>query len=622
MERAWFLQANPELYDIDGALAHLSTILWRVPQYSGEIRTGDIVAIWRAGVDAGVVAVGRVDGPPRVRPRPDEERAFVRSDAEERETTRVPIRVLPSPLASKASIAALLEFADHQILMAPRGTVFPMTDIQWATLRPLLAPPPDRSEDQPTPVAWPEPFGWEQRRRSVYPLPGGYSEYLNSLEAILTHVSSVRPDRPDFGNWMRDIFATSGKASDLIRDFLTRISLVREAEGFLGLTTEAQTWLTNKDPGFLVALLHSRVRFIGEMLGALTQPATAEAIRIEANASYGMTWGTRAQVDRRRGWLQSAGMVTVDDQGRVVLTETGVLVLGRLRLAPPRVLEEEARESERDVSVEAPPPARIDDLDELLSRFRLAASNTADPSEFERVTAEIFRFLGFAAEHLGRAGRTDVLVVAPLGPTDGYRVAVDCKTTSHEAVSDPQIDWLTLREHRAQHQADYSAVVGPAFRASRVEQRARAEGVALLDVETLAGACTQHREIPLGLHVYRRLFDPAEDAAAESVASIAEEEARWLALVSDIVRVITKLQTNEGPVVARDIYWNLDREADPWVTVEDIEAVVATLASPAIGLLHETQRGYVTLGSQETCARRLRRLSDLTAAPRTQSSDV
>ena len=60
MARAWIFQANPSIYDIDGALAEVSEIWWRVPQYTGEVHVGDAIVLWRSGAQAGIVGVGRV----------------------------------------------------------------------------------------------------------------------------------------------------------------------------------------------------------------------------------------------------------------------------------------------------------------------------------------------------------------------------------------------------------------------------------------------------------------------------------------------------------------------------------------------------------------------------------
>ena len=54
------LQANPKQYDIDAALGALDRIWWRVPQYTNEIRTGDVAVLWRSGKKAGIIGLGRV----------------------------------------------------------------------------------------------------------------------------------------------------------------------------------------------------------------------------------------------------------------------------------------------------------------------------------------------------------------------------------------------------------------------------------------------------------------------------------------------------------------------------------------------------------------------------------
>lgn len=626
MTQAWFLQANPEVYDIDGALQHVSLIGWRIPQYTGQVAFGDIVVLWRAGEDAGIVGLGRVEGPPYVGPRSEDESPFVRADSEFRATTRVPVRITPTALVPKRAIAAMPAFRDHPILVAPRGTVFPLSDAQWRVLARMLPTPPDAPPRNFDPEAWPVPFAWDQRGRSVYPLPGGYAGYLTSLQSILAHVAEVHPEKPEFAEWMRATFGSSVNAADLVRVFLTRISLLRESRGVLHLTDEAQGWSRTQDPAFAIALLHSRVRFIGEMLAFLDRPAAIEDIRQYANAEYGMVWSTRAQVDRRRGWLQSAGMLHLNDEGKLAIAPAGEELLARLDVAPrplpsaqlPSSTDADIVPSSATAAVEVVGAAATS----LMSSFRRAATNTADSTEFERLTAEVFRSLGFVAEHLGGSGNTDVLVIAPLGPGDGYRVTIDCKTTSHEAVSDAQIDWITLQEHRTQHQAEFSAVIGPAFRASRVEQRARAARVVLLDVDGIAGLCAQHAEVPLGLDVYRRIFDPSETAALEAVASIAEEERRWLTLTAEVIRVINELQSSEGPLVARDVYWNVSRDLDATVSVGDIELTIAALASPAIGLLREAGGGFISLGSLASSLQRLRRLSDLLISERSEPTDA
>jgi hypothetical protein len=150
--RVWILQTNPKHYDIDAALRELDRIWWRVPQHTGDIHVGDAVALWRSGKDARVVGVGRVVTEPQLRPPERAEKPFLRPDEEEPdEVTRALIRVQAGPFVAKEQLRAIPEFSQHLILRVPMGTVFAVSDEEWAALRPLLPSPPDLLEGRRAP---------------------------------------------------------------------------------------------------------------------------------------------------------------------------------------------------------------------------------------------------------------------------------------------------------------------------------------------------------------------------------------------------------------------------------------------------------------------------------------
>jgi hypothetical protein len=621
MVRVWILQANPELFDIDAALRELPRLEWRTPQHTSEVRAGDIAVIWRAGSNAGVVGIGRFVTPPReTQPLADEQR-FDHAAVPLGRSTYALVEVRGVELVSKEQVEALPSFLGHLILVAPRSTVYQVDEQQWQELSPLLsAQPPPFLAPVPTEDSWPRPFAWDQRKKAVYPLPGGYDGYLSTLRRILSWVVEARPDRQDLGTWIHENLSVSVRNAEFIVDFLARTSLLEERAGVVMVTDEGSYWLSTDDPRYLIALLHARVRFIGELLLILDQPRTIESVRREANTGFKMGWTTRAQIDRRRGWLQSAGAIMEDEEGRLVATAIGREMARVLDSQSPfgetalPAAPESAHDQPGELAAMSPEPSS--GIAELLGRFRAAASNTADPAEFERLTADVFDHLGFTSQHLGGAGRTDVLLNAPLGRGEGYRVVVDCKTTSHEAVSDAQIDWITLREHRESNEADHVAVVGPAFRAARVAERAHNEGVALLDVSTLEELCVQHEQIPLGLHTYRLLFESEPGGGMEAIALAAEEQQRWSTLAATTVILVGRLQEQEGGVVARDVYWNLDRESEllSGFSVDEIEQLMHVLAHPSVGLLRSTAGGFKMEYPMATVASRLRGLSRMLQA--------
>lgn len=58
---AWIFQGNPKRFDIDDYLSRFPQLIyWRTNRYVKDILVGDPVFIWRAGNEAGAVAVGKV----------------------------------------------------------------------------------------------------------------------------------------------------------------------------------------------------------------------------------------------------------------------------------------------------------------------------------------------------------------------------------------------------------------------------------------------------------------------------------------------------------------------------------------------------------------------------------
>jgi len=610
MTSHWIFQGNPRQYDIDAALLALTEIRWRVPQYTGSVAPGDEAVLWRSGDDAGVVGVGRIVGPAADMPSLAEERRFVLDPSQEgHRTTRVPMAVRPTPFVAKSTIAAVPAMFGHQILTAPMGTVFPLTDEQWDALRPLLPDvPPYEPSDEP---ALAPAFAWDQRRKDVYPLPGGYGSYLDSLDVLLREVEASKPGRSELEAFARSRLAVSEASARLEVGFLVRIGLLVESAGVFALGPVAERWLANHEPAPLIALLHARVRFVGELLHELREPRTDTEILDIANEHYGMAWQTKAQIRRRRGWLESAGLLAESDDGQLVATPAGVALVERLELRPRGM----APDPVAPVIVPTPVAPPVDvvpaDVAALIDRLRASAADSTDPDRFEQDTAEAFRRLGFDAQWLGGAGRTDVLLQADLGRDASYRVVIDCKSTSRGAVSN-QIDWDTIDEHREQHHADYAAIVAGAFAGGRLPDRAERHNAIMLTVDDLGELLRQHAQAPLSLDTYRLLFDggTTEDGLA-AIGEVAQETQRRVDLARTVLELLRRNGTHLGALSARDLMLLLTMDAElPDATEDEVTEVLASLASPLLDLVTvDSECRARPTGSAGTAAERLRALA-------------
>jgi len=74
----WIFQANPEYYDLEGALKNCEEINWGISQHQEKIKKGDEVFLWLSGTNAGIYAVAEVLTDPGPLPKEPCEEPFIR----------------------------------------------------------------------------------------------------------------------------------------------------------------------------------------------------------------------------------------------------------------------------------------------------------------------------------------------------------------------------------------------------------------------------------------------------------------------------------------------------------------------------------------------------------------
>lgn len=133
----WILQTNPKLYDIDAALQHRPIIYWRIPQYTDQVKQGDLALIWRAGQHAGFVGWGVFyTAPARYDLSATPDPFWKGGLAGNPNEYHAPVRVWPGDHIAKSDVAAHLP--NHRIVTAPMGTVFSLNSDDLVALQPLL----------------------------------------------------------------------------------------------------------------------------------------------------------------------------------------------------------------------------------------------------------------------------------------------------------------------------------------------------------------------------------------------------------------------------------------------------------------------------------------------------
>ncbi len=458
-------------------------------------------------------------------------------------------------------------------------------------------------------------------------MPGGYKGYIHALREICEHVVSEGPSRTDLVGWIQSHFNLSGGSAIWRERFLHKAGILESSANQIKLSEHASRWYLASDDGILIGLLHSRLQFLGEMLSELCEgPRSLEELR-QAAKKYDLNWDTDNQGHRRRGWLESAKLVEPDGKDRLAITDAGRDLLSMLTVHRPALDEEH---SDRQPPATPPPteattppaPAATPDQqsipvppspgEALADEIRSASIDSKNPDRLEIAVRDAFEFLGFDAEKLGGSGKTDVLIKALLGKDDSYTVTIDAKTVGSGSLGDGQVDWVTLEDHRKQHNADYSMLVGPNPSGKRLMDRAVDKAVAVLSTEQLADLCIQHAIAPLGLHEYQALFGTGGSVDMMPLARAAQELARLRELTAELLAMLSEQTSETGPLTARDLWLLLrNRSSDKAGSQREIQQVLDTLASPLVGAIQGMdETGYVLATAPRVIQQRLQHLGE------------
>ena len=510
-----------------------------------------------------------------------------------------------------------------------------------------VTPTPDAtSPDIPTALPW------DQRFKGVDPLPGGYDGYLTCLENVCHYVQDDRPQLTQLHRWLMECFKLTAGSVEIRMSFLVRVGLLDMRGDVCSVAALTRRWLDTGESAVIIAQLHSRTQFIGEMLNELRAAHDSGSrlhtwdVLMVAKERYGFGWTSAKQIDSRRGWLQSAGLVSVPSDKQFQVTPAGHALLERLELHVPTAEAALAKSPQEPAaasraldplpgavspeSAQHSPPAeeRRDERPDthhepaaaaaLASELRASSVHSADHTRLEAAVRDAFEFLGFRAERLGGSGKTDVLLNAIRGKDHSYRVTVDAKSVGESSSSkgrlrDQQVDWVTLQEHRTNHRADHSMLIGPDPTGERIFARAREYGVTIMSSDELAQLCLQHEEMPLGLGDYEALFAEGGHIDMSPLDGKRNEVARRRDLARAVVGTLADECERLGPMSAGQIQALL--KDHPWAE-EEIQQVLNVLSGDLVAAVElapsdsESPTTYIPATSLAVAQLRLRKLAE------------
>ena len=502
---------------------------------------------------------------------------------------------------------------------------------------------------------------WDQRRKSLLPLAGGYERYLDTLAWIVTQCRNGSLDESALVQHYEMQFALARKAAKEQIWSLRRCGLLDSNGGRIGPTALATQWLDTSQPSLVIATMHANVKFVGELLGLIRGPRPASFLLQAAVSGYGLSgWRGQGPINYRLGWLRSAGFAEQLPDRTFQATDAGLAFLQIVELYVPSAEDPEsvrkASPSARENSAAGPiavddslsaksrvselpadgpqtspdGPARSAPAEELTGRLKTLASDGKRHIEFEEAVRDAFEFLGFKAEHLGGPGQTDVLLTATRaeGVAEGnlsldwrYRVTVDSKAATGGRLTSNQVNWPALEKHRKQHDAQFSLLVGPGP-AGQLLQFAADQNVGVLDASALSALCEAHASAPLATSAYFALFADSDGNARGGLidTSVVESARAELVLRQQLMvqafEAVESIASSFKPPDAGLVHFNLSQvNSGQQISEALIAEALELLATPWLSAIapvndESASARYVPAAPGHEVAQRLRWLAD------------
>ena len=394
-------------------------------------------------------------------------------------------------------------------------------------------------------------------------------------------------------------------ASSSLRSFFSTLTnmgiLKRKTATIYDVTDTARLWSEKGQIVDLICIMHRQFDFMFEMLGILEERSMSnKELAAIAKVSYGFERENIDEIRRRVAIFQAAKLIRNDSIDKYTITSRGRKLLGLIKLDKP-------------VLAEAKEECGIEDENTQDSHFftelRLAAKDSGNFERLEKDVKVAFEKLGFEAQWLGGAGKTDVLVRAAGNSMTTYSVAIDAKSTLSGNVTDNLVDFDTLEEHRRKHKADFSAVVGGSFQNERLIKRAIEHNVVLIDIDTLETLIRNHLEVPIQVTSYKKLFESPGIANVKCLEEEREKITRYGNLLHAVMDCLVAEREDEvtgGILQERDIYRSLrmNESFSAVPNIDEISAMLQFLASPLIGCVEKSKEGYLAVGTLDDAAQK------------------
>lgn len=248
-------------------------------------------------------------------------------------------------------------------------------------------------------------------------------------------------------------------------------------------TAAAKSWIETGNDLDFIRILHSHMRFVGEMIKYAENDITCNDIYARAKL-YGLNQEKARWI---AGFLVEAGLLEEPQYLHLKATPLGTCFASSLPLLN---IDQFEKKEDNDKAKEYLDNHFENYLSIIANRLDNASKNPNAEGKpagvaFEESIAEVMTFMGFETKKIGGSGDTDVVIRWKDETGRIITAIIDGKSKSGGQVSHSDISDVAIDTHKDKNSADYVAIVGPHFSGDTIMNHARKKKFSLITSRTI-----------------------------------------------------------------------------------------------------------------------------------------
>ena len=239
----------------------------------------------------------------------------------------------------------------------------------------------------------------------------------------------------------------------------------------------------------------------------------------------------------------------------------------------------------------------------LSVKLRETQRDSDNPSQFEKVVAEAFSFLGFNTKHVGGKDEPDILL-------EDIKAIIDSKTTKEGVISERYINFDAMERYRSNHFASFIAVVAPGFSEGNIRDTSAKRGITLIETEALCKLIENHAQYPYELNLISTVLFESDKTIISStdIPSSLTNEDTLIELAARILNVLKVSSRQTITVTELRTFYELQGLG---YSADEIEKALLFLSSPPLAILQSEPDYFKLTVNFQTLVKKMGLLVDI-----------